>query len=185
MIDNLFPPHKHWLRHIAAVPKGFLRLQVLELLSEGPKSGSEIINEIERRTGGLWRPSPGSVYPLLAWLQDSGYIREVPSGEPGIKRYTLTEKGKQLLEEQRRSYELFSAGKALFALPLASGLLMRIPPERSEELKNSLINFFRALIGLGLALGERFDEEALREALAILNEAAEKLRGIEKRVRGR
>ncbi|MEM1514737.1 MAG: PadR family transcriptional regulator [Candidatus Bathyarchaeia archaeon] len=78
--------HKHWMKHIAAVPKGFLRYQVLELLSERALSGSEIMDEMERRTFGIWRPSPGSIYPLLAWLHDSGYICEVPSEEFGIKR---------------------------------------------------------------------------------------------------
>ncbi|MCS7136732.1 MAG: PadR family transcriptional regulator, partial [Aigarchaeota archaeon] len=81
MFDEDFsppPPFRHWLRHMAAVPKGFLRLQVLELLNEKPMSGSEIMSEVERRTNGCWRPSPGSVYPLLAWLQDNGYVREVP-----------------------------------------------------------------------------------------------------------
>jgi len=85
------PPFRHWLRHMAAVPKGYLRYQVLELLNEKPMSGSEIMNEIEKRTGGCWKPSPGSVYPLLAWLQDNGYVREVPVEESGVKRYTLTD----------------------------------------------------------------------------------------------
>ena len=67
------PPHlpfKYWMRYMAAVPKGFLRYQVLELLNEKPLSDSEITNEIEKKTNGCWKPSPGSVYPLLAWLQD-------------------------------------------------------------------------------------------------------------------
>ena len=41
-------------------------------------SGSEIMEELEKRTGGRWKPSPGSVYPLLAWLLESGYTEEVP-----------------------------------------------------------------------------------------------------------
>jgi DNA-binding PadR family transcriptional regulator len=53
------------------------------------------MHEIEKRTGGFWKPSPGSVYPLLAWLQDNSYIREVPGEEDGVKRYTLTDKGRQ------------------------------------------------------------------------------------------
>lgn len=184
MLDDLFPARKHWLRHMAAVPKGFLRLKVLELLNEKPMSGSEIINEIERRTGGYWRPSPGSVYPLLAWLQDSGYIREVPSEEAGVRRYTLTDKGKQLLEEQRKLYEVFTSGKKLFAFPLISGPWAGMPPEKANELRRTLARFFRALVGLGLALGEKFSEEGLSEASAILNEAAEKLEEVEKRIRG-
>ena len=43
---------RHWMRHIAAVPKGFLRYELLRLLSEKPMSGSEIMTEIEKRTDG-------------------------------------------------------------------------------------------------------------------------------------
>ncbi|MEM0058685.1 MAG: PadR family transcriptional regulator [Candidatus Bathyarchaeia archaeon] len=178
------PPFRHWLRHVAAVPKGFLRFQVLELLSEKPMSGSEIINEIERRTGGCWKPSPGSVYPLLAWLQDNGYIREVPSEEAGVRRYALTDKGRQLLEEQRKVRCHFRMGRKFFALPLMGGLWLRIPPEKAEEIRESFRRLFKALFSLGLTLEERFSEQALKEALAVLNETAKQLEEIEKRLRG-
>ena len=80
---------------MAAVPNGFLRHYVLQFLNEKPMSGSEIMNEIESRTNGHWKPSPGSIYPLLSWLQEKGYSEEVPDQEPGIKRYTLTDEGKK------------------------------------------------------------------------------------------
>jgi len=63
----------------AMVPKGFIRLHVLEALEESPKSGSEIIDQIEKHTNGFWKPSPGSIYPLLAWLQEKAYIDELPT----------------------------------------------------------------------------------------------------------
>ncbi|MEM0357216.1 MAG: PadR family transcriptional regulator [Candidatus Bathyarchaeia archaeon] len=177
------PPFRHWLRHVAAVPKGFLRFQVLELLSEKPMSGSEIISEIERRTGGWWRPSPGSVYPLLAWLQDNGYVREVPSEEAGVRRYTLTDKGKQLLEEQRKVRCHFRMGRKFFALPLMGGLWLRIPPEKAEEIRESFRRLFKALFSLGLTLEERFSEQALKEALAVLNETTKRLEEIDKKLK--
>ncbi len=92
---------RNWMRHTAMVPKGFIRHQVLEALSEKPMSGSEIMEQIQKRTGNFWKPSPGSIYPLLSWLQDNGYVKELPS-ENGLKRYELTKSGKGLLEEQTR-----------------------------------------------------------------------------------
>lgn len=190
MFDDNFPPppplppFRHWLRHMAAVPKGFLRFQVLELLNEKPMSGSEIISEIERRTNGCWKPSPGSVYPLLAWLQDNGYIREVPAEEAGVRRYTLTDKGKQLLEEQRKVRSHFRMGRKFFALPLMGGLWLRIPPEKAEEIRESFRRLFKALVSLGLTLEERFSEQTLKEALAVLNETAKRLEEIEKSLKG-
>ncbi|RLI42575.1 hypothetical protein DRO59_03770 [Candidatus Bathyarchaeota archaeon] len=63
MFDQKLPPNsfRHWIRHTASVPKGFLRYYVLKMLKEKPMSGSEIMREIERETGGRWKPSPGSV----------------------------------------------------------------------------------------------------------------------------
>lgn len=186
--ENLIQPpspfFRHWLRHIAAVPKGFLRYQVLELLSEKSLSGSEIMREIEKRTNGCWRPSPGSVYPLLAWLQDNGYIREVPVEEGGVRRYTLTEEGRRFLEYQRRAYMHFCMSNRHLVSPLIGLLWSRLPPERVEEARSVLRHLLRALFNLAMSLEERFSEEALKEALSILRETAQKLEEVERRVRG-
>ena len=72
---------RHWMRHTAMVPKGFLRFQLLKMLLERPMSGSEIMSELESETNGYWKPSPGSIYPLLAWLQDQTYIKEADQKE--------------------------------------------------------------------------------------------------------
>lgn len=191
MVINMFdcptpipppPPFRHWMKHFASVPKGFLRYQVLELLNEKPLSGSEIMNEIEKRTSGGWRPSPGSVYPLLAWLQDNGYIREVPAEETGIKRYTLTDKGTQLLEEQRKLKVQFGKGRKFFAPPFYGALWLRIPAAEAEELRSVMNRFLKAFLGLGASLEEKFSEQTIKEALKILNETAQKLEDLNKKL---
>ncbi|MBM0276595.1 PadR family transcriptional regulator [Micromonospora tarensis] len=71
-----------------------VRAAVLALLTERPMHGYEMIQEIDSRTGGAWRPSPGSIYPTLQLLEDEGVI--VASTEEsggGRKRFTLTEPG--------------------------------------------------------------------------------------------
>lgn len=176
------PPHGPWRnlgRHLACVPKGFLKFRVLWLLKEKPMSGSEIMDEIEKETHGFWKPSPGSIYPLLAWLQDKGYIKEVPSGETGVKRYAITEQGLKLLEEQANIQEkmrriIFFAPRFIWFLPS-----MR----RVAELRESFEKTIRSLIDLEEALREKFDEETLKEASRILNEAAEKIEGLVKKAR--
>ena len=54
--------------------RGDMRAAALELLSERPMHGYEIIQELESRSGGVWKPSPGSVYPTLQLLQDEGLV---------------------------------------------------------------------------------------------------------------
>ena len=79
--------------------RGDVRAAVLVLLDEGPMTGYGLMGEIERRSEGAWRPSPGSVYPTLALLEDEGLIRPQP-GE-GRTPYELTEEGKAHVEERR------------------------------------------------------------------------------------
>jgi DNA-binding PadR family transcriptional regulator len=168
---------------MAAVPKGFLRYQVLELLNEKSLSGSEIMSEIEKRTNGLWKPSPGSVYPLLAWLQDNGYIKEFPTEESGIKRYTLTDKGKKLLEEQRKIRAQFR-DKAKFLSPPFFGVMWcGLPAEKAAELRDSTRRLLKAFASVGMSVGERFSEQVFEETLKVLNEAAIRLEEISKRLR--
>ena len=90
---------ERWTKRAGGVPRGLLRFIVLNLLAKKPMSGVEIVEVIEKETGGRWKPSSGSIYPLLALLHDRGFTSEMPSEEPGIKRYTLTAKGKALFEK--------------------------------------------------------------------------------------
>jgi DNA-binding PadR family transcriptional regulator len=79
--------------------RGDVRAAVLVLLDEGPMTGYALMGEIERRSDGAWRPSPGSVYPTLALLEDEGLIRPQP-GE-GRTPFELTDEGKAHVEEHR------------------------------------------------------------------------------------
>ncbi len=74
------------------VKRGDVRAAALALLAEEPRNGYQIIQEIGERSGGVWRPSPGSVYPALQQLEDEGLIQaETPEG--GRRRYALTSEG--------------------------------------------------------------------------------------------
>ncbi len=74
-----------------------VRAAVLALLLERPMHGYEMITELETRTGGVWRPSPGSVYPTLQLLEDEGLIASEETG--GRKRFTLTDAGRAEAEQ--------------------------------------------------------------------------------------
>jgi DNA-binding PadR family transcriptional regulator len=74
--------------------RGDVRAAALALLSEGPMNGYQIIQEISERSGGVWRASPGSVYPALQQLEDEGLIR-AEAAESGRRAYVLTEEGRQ------------------------------------------------------------------------------------------
>jgi DNA-binding PadR family transcriptional regulator len=71
--------------------RGDVRAAALTLLSERPMHGYEIIQELETRTGGVWKPSPGSVYPTLQLLADEGLV--TANEVDGRRVFTLTEAG--------------------------------------------------------------------------------------------
>lgn len=79
--------------------RGDIRLAVLALLSEQPRHGYEIIQEIAERTSGAWRPSPGSVYPSIQQLEDEGLVRTEEA--EGRRTVTLTEAGQRYVGEHR------------------------------------------------------------------------------------
>jgi DNA-binding PadR family transcriptional regulator len=80
------------------VRRGDIRQALLRALADGPAHGYEVIRRLEERSGGLWRPSAGSVYPTLQLLEEQGLLT---SHEDGGKRvYELTEQGRAEVERQ-------------------------------------------------------------------------------------
>ena len=74
-----------------------VRLALLMLLAEEPRNGYQLMQEIEERSGGRWRPNPGAVYPSLAQLEDQGLIRATELD--GTKVFEITDAGREHLEE--------------------------------------------------------------------------------------
>jgi DNA-binding PadR family transcriptional regulator len=79
--------------------RGDVRAATLLLLEEGPRNGYQLMEEIERRSDGAWRPSPGSIYPALSQLEDEGLIRAEESG--GRRSFGLSDEGRAYVEEHR------------------------------------------------------------------------------------
>jgi DNA-binding PadR family transcriptional regulator len=77
--------------------RGDVRAAALALLAEEPMNGYQIIQAIGERSDGVWRPSPGSVYPALQQLEDEGLIR-AETGDGGRRAYQLTDEGRGYVE---------------------------------------------------------------------------------------
>lgn len=76
--------------------RGDVRAAVLDVLGDGPRNGYQLIQEISDRTGGAWKPSPGSIYPTLAQLEDEGLIEA--DAERGRRGFRLTVAGEHYRE---------------------------------------------------------------------------------------
>src|SRR4051794_22925657 len=79
--------------------RGDVRAAALLLLAEEPRNGYAIMQAIEERTGGVWRPSPGAVYPALQQLEDEGLVHQ--QDQDGRRQYHLTDPDRTYVEERR------------------------------------------------------------------------------------
>ena len=80
-----------WFSRVgSAIPRGFSRHYILELLSEQPMTGKEIIDKAILQTEGKWKPSPGLIYPLLGRLLEEELIEEHENGRYGITKKGIT-----------------------------------------------------------------------------------------------
>lgn len=93
-----FGPRGRYGRRGGRAKRGDVRAAALALLAEEPMNGYQIIQQISERSGGLWRPSPGSVYPALAQLEDENLV--VLQATAGERRsYALTDAGREYVAE--------------------------------------------------------------------------------------
>jgi DNA-binding PadR family transcriptional regulator len=135
--------------------RGDVRASILALLKDQPRHGYEIIQEIAERSGGAWRPSPGSVYPTLQLLEDEGLITSASEG--GKKLFTLTDAGRTEAEAGPEApWE--DAGRG-------------VDWESLHEIRKAgggLVDAFRQVWATGTS-------EQRDKALAVVNEARKKL----------
>ncbi|WP_290862048.1 PadR family transcriptional regulator [Hamadaea sp.] len=138
--------------------RGNVRAAILGLLAERPMHGYEMISELETRTGGVWRPSPGSVYPTLQLLEDEGLVEVTESG--GRKSYALTEAGRTAAEAEtnRAPWQEFTADEV----------------SEAQDFRQAGFGIMQALHQVG-ATGT---PEQRARALEILNETRRKLYAI-------
>lgn len=83
---------------------GELRLLLLTMIVEKPSHGYDLMKAIEERMGGSYSPSPGVIYPTLAWLEDMGYAT-IDTEQPGRKRYRITTEGGVFLSANKAAVD--------------------------------------------------------------------------------
>ncbi len=139
---------------------GEVRAAVLVLLDEEPMHGYQLIQEIEERSGGVWQPSPGSVYPVLQQLEDEGLVR-IEQTE-GRKVANLTEAGRTYVEDKRAELEAaWNTGSANV-------------DERVTEIRN-LFALYKQIAAAAKQLARVGTVRQLAEAKNLLNDTRRRL----------
>ena len=140
--------------------RGDVRLAILALLAEAPANGYSLIGQISDRTDGRWRPSPGSIYPVLRQLTDDG-LAASEDAEAESAGYTITDDGRTYLaEHQDRVGRVWENGRGL--------------TDGQEALHQSL----RKLMGATRELAESGTEEQRQQAVKLLDELRRNFYGI-------
>jgi DNA-binding PadR family transcriptional regulator len=140
--------------------RGDIRTALLAMLAEEPLHGYDLMGRLEERSGGEWRPSPGSIYPTLQMLEEEGLI--TGEEQDGKRVFTLTEAGRHELEERRER-----GGDS--------------PPWEPGSFSEGLGQLRDAMFGLGAAamqVGRTGSDPQRKKAAEILAEARKKLYAI-------
>jgi DNA-binding PadR family transcriptional regulator len=95
--------HHHERGRRRMFDRGDLRYMILRLLAERPMHGYEVMQELAKESGGMYTPSPGSVYPVLQMLEDQGHVES--EERDGKRVYRITESGRAFLSENRERVE--------------------------------------------------------------------------------
>ncbi len=154
------------------------------MLAKKSMSGVEIVEVIEKETGGRWIPSSGSVYPLLASLQDKGFTSEIHGEELGIKRYALTNKGMELFEKQIALGQKM-LNKLEFLVPLLIGRFQFDPNEEKilAKTREPAQRVVKTFLDLRAERNCKITEQDSKEIERILNRCADDLEEIVRGIR--
>lgn len=145
--------------------QGNLKYVVLQLLAEKPRHGYEVIKAIEERFGGMYSPSPGTVYPTLSMLEDMGYAK-VTLEEGGKKVYEITDEGRQHLAENK---------------PMVDDVFAKISEFAQNIFGEPMMQVHRMFKNLGQAVyvrDHRRTPEQIQKVVEILERAAREINEI-------
>ncbi len=140
--------------------RGDVRAAALLLLEEEPRNGYQLMQEIEERSGGAWRPSPGSIYPALSQLGDEGLVRSDEAA--GRRAFELTDEGRAYVDENREA----------LGTPW---------DDAGGDMPEGLVELRKLMMALGMAtmqVAQAGDEAQTAEARKVLEDARRALYGI-------
>lgn len=142
---------------------GDMKYVILKLLKDKPMHGYEVMKELEEKTRGCYKPSPGTVYPTLQWLEDGGLVEM--STEGGKKIYSITRDGLQFLDDNKSTVEdIFDR---------VGEMIDRVLDDPGPDISRAV----GRLVGVAYRAAWRDGRDASRkeEIIGILNDARSKL----------
>jgi DNA-binding PadR family transcriptional regulator len=145
---------------------GDMKYVILKLLREKPMHGYEVMKALEERTSGCYKPSPGTVYPTLQWLEDEGLV--LGKDVEGKKVYEITDAGRAFLDEHRSVVdEIFDR---------ITETIDRVTADPMPEVSRAVGRLVSQAYKTTWHLGD--DRERAKRVVEILEKAAEEIAGL-------
>ncbi|HNV01578.1 MAG TPA: PadR family transcriptional regulator [archaeon] len=154
------------------IPKGMLKPIIILTLHEEPTHGYGLIKKIKERTG-FWKPSPGTIYPILKSMVEKKLIKEIKTNDKTIK-YALTKKGEQLAKNAKQIKEKMQNNLTNF---LSESL--EVDKEIIREKVNYHFNDCELLqlirVEMGLLILIKKDKKKIKEVKKVLESTNKKI----------
>ncbi len=153
------------------IPKGYLRYMILHVLREENLTGYQIMKRIKEFTG-FWKPSPGSLYPILKSMEKEGLIKRKD------KKYEVTEKGRKVEKRLELSREKWKKSMMEFFAEAGEVEKEKIEKEiekiRKQKIDDEIVKYIRIFMR---SIVEWKDKEAVKK---FLKECIKKMRSIKR-----
>ncbi|WP_051848993.1 PadR family transcriptional regulator [Thiomonas sp. FB-Cd] len=153
---------RHGRRGPRMFDAGMLRYVVLKHIAEQPRHGYDLIKLLQEQSGGLYTPSPGMIYPMLAMLEDLGHVSADADGNK--KLYTITEQGREFLQQNQALVAAIE--EQIAARRSAGGEQMR---ERLRALRDTIYARVR---------GQQLSPEQVRQIASVLDRALAEIQAL-------
>ena len=147
--------------------KGMLLHITCKMFSRKAYSGTELMDEIEERTG--WRPSSGSIYPLLSSLTNEGVIRQIECSDQSIKRFTITPAGEKEIKKLEEHIQFIRDN-----YDNLRRIYLVMVEEMQEEVYDAYSDLYRMILMVNRASNADF--ATLYSVTEILNNASNEIR---------
>ncbi len=145
---------------------GDMKYVILKLLAKRPMHGYEVMKELEEETRGCYKPSPGTVYPTLQWLEDEGLVKA--ETVDGKKIYSITEPGRSFLETHKSTVEdIFER---------ITGTIEQLVSEPMPEVNRAMGKVVAQVYRTAWRLGK--DDEKKRKISEILDRTAKEIEAL-------
>jgi len=136
--------------------RGSMEPAILGVLLKEPMHGYEVISTLETKSHGMWRPSPGSIYPTLQLLEEKGLVTSHESD--GKKVYTVTEAGKEVAEQENEHFQKMWQNRELTfhdnrathqelrtGMKLMRDIMHKGNKEQQQQLRAAIVDFIELL----------------------------------------